>query len=73
VRFSVIIPTLDEADRIGTLVTALKGENFDEVIVVDGGSRDATVARAASAGATVVTSARGRGRQLGAGAPRGQR
>jgi rSAM/selenodomain-associated transferase 2 len=66
-RCSVIIPTLDEADRIGALVALLRGQGFDEIVVVDGGSRDATQERAAAAGARVFTTVRGRGRQLGAG------
>lgn len=40
----------------------------DEIVVVDGGSVDATVAIAEAAGARVVRAARGRGRQLAAGA-----
>lgn len=39
-----------------------------EVIVADGGSQDATARRAAQAGARVVPSPRGRGRQMNAGA-----
>lgn len=38
-----------------------------EVVVVDGGSTDGTPQRAAAAGARVVTSGRGRARQLGVG------
>jgi len=41
-----------------------------EVIVVDGGSRDATVERAQGMGATVVPAERGRARQQNAGARR---
>ncbi len=67
-RISVIIPTLDEADRIGALVAALMAQDFDEVVVADGGSGDATMQRACDAGARVVLSPRGRGRQLSAGA-----
>jgi rSAM/selenodomain-associated transferase 2 len=66
-RCSVIIPTLDEAERIGGLVAQLRQQGFDEIIVVDGGSKDATVACATAAGARVVSTSRGRGRQLGAG------
>ncbi len=39
-----------------------------EIIVADGGSTDTTTAIAAAAGATVVPTAKGRGRQLAAGA-----
>lgn len=60
---SVVIPTLDEGDRIGRLVPQLVRVGV-EVIVVDGGSRDATAERARAAGARVVESERGRARQL---------
>lgn len=42
------------------------------MIVVDGGSRDATAARAEAAGARVIASAPGRARQLAAGAEAAQ-
>jgi|CXWL01.1.fsa_nt_gi rSAM/selenodomain-associated transferase 2 len=67
-RVSVVIPTLDEAGRIETLIVGLIGQGFDEIVVADGGSRDATAALAAAAGALVVSTSRGRGRQLSAGA-----
>jgi rSAM/selenodomain-associated transferase 2 len=63
---SVVIPTLDEAERIGALVGSLLREGRDgvEVIVVDGGSADATPALARKAGAIVLRSDRGRAAQL---------
>lgn len=64
-RVAVVIPALDEADAIAAAVASARGA--DEVLVVDGGSRDATVARAREAGARVVAAARGRARQLEAG------
>ena len=60
---SVVIPTLDEAPRIGGLVRSLARPGV-EIIVVDGGSRDATSALAREAGAFVLESERGRARQL---------
>lgn len=60
---SVVIPTLDEAPRIGGLVRSLERPGV-EIIVVDGGSRDATLALARFAGAIVLESERGRARQL---------
>ncbi len=68
-RISVIIPTLDEAARIGALVEGLRQQDPDcEIVVADGGSRDATAREAAAAGARVVLSDAGRGRQLARGA-----
>ncbi len=72
----VIIPTLDAAAQIETTLTALAegpgGEQgarlIREIVVVDGGSVDDTVARARRAGARVISSPRGRGPQLAAGA-----
>lgn len=67
-RVSVIIPTLDEAERIAPLIDALRADSFDEVVVADGGSVDDTLERARAAGAIVVSAPRGRGKQLVAGA-----
>jgi glycosyltransferase involved in cell wall biosynthesis len=52
---SVVIPTFNEGDVIGDVVTALAGAGpWREIIVVDDGSIDDTAARAAAAGATVL-------------------
>lgn len=68
-RFSVVIPTLDEEAMVGKQVGhVLALEPGVEVIVADGGSKDATASRAADAGAVVVHGARGRGSQLNVGA-----
>lgn len=72
---SVIVPALNESESIeDTLRSALEafGEGVD-LVVVDGGSSDGTVARA-SRWARVVSAPRGRGVQLnaGAGQARGQ-
>ena len=68
-RIAAIIPVLDEEGAIGRVVTAMPRGWVDEVIVVDGGSRDATVAEAGAAGATVlVERARGYGRACARGA-----
>jgi glycosyltransferase involved in cell wall biosynthesis len=53
-RIAAIIPVLDEEGAIGRVVTAVPRGWVDEVIVVDGGSRDVTVAEAGAAGATVL-------------------
>ena len=39
---AVVIPTLDEAERIGSLLTALRAQGFAEIVVADGGSTDGT-------------------------------
>jgi glycosyltransferase involved in cell wall biosynthesis len=58
----VVIPTLDEETSIGEVVHSVPGELVRRVIVADGGSSDATVARAEAAGADVVAAGRGYGR-----------
>jgi rSAM/selenodomain-associated transferase 2 len=67
---SVVLPVLDEEAALGPTLAAVRSglEGDDELVVVDGGSRDRTVEIALSAGAEVVTGARGRGRQMNAGA-----
>ncbi|MGH6661439.1 MAG: glycosyltransferase, partial [Rhodospirillales bacterium] len=68
---SVVIPTLEEAQRLEPLLVALAKEPVaHEVIVADGGSSDATRAVAIAAGAKIVITPPGRGRQLRAGATR---
>lgn len=65
-RLSVVIPALNAADSLAATLAALDG--FDEIIVVDGGSRDGTAALARRLGARVIETAPGRGGQLAAGA-----
>lgn len=65
---SIVVPTLNEAGTIEVTLRALRADFGDcELVVVDGGSTDGTVAVAA-AHATVVHSAAGRATQLNAGA-----
>jgi rSAM/selenodomain-associated transferase 2 len=68
-RLSVIVPVLNEGATIGTHVAALARlrARGAEVIVVDGGSEDATVREAAAAD-RVIAAARGRAVQMNAGA-----
>ena len=54
VLLSVVIPTLNEADQIGALVSSLSWAG--EVLVADGGSTDDTVNIARRAGARVLES-----------------
>lgn len=66
---AVLVPTLNEADRIVALLHTLQADDFDEIIVVDGGSSDGTTDLARStlcSRLTVVEAPRGRGRQLAA-------
>src|SRR5215212_3463986 len=66
---SIIIPTLNEARSIGrTLDAVLSAAGGVEVIVVDGGSHDGTVETAHARGVKLLTSERGRGAQMHAGA-----
>ncbi|WP_436785858.1 glycosyltransferase [Yinghuangia sp. YIM S10712] len=60
---AVVIPAHDEERRIAATVRAALGiDGVDLVVVVDDGSRDATVATAAAAGAVVVRHGRNRGK-----------
>ena len=68
-RIAAIIPALDEEGAIGQVVAAIPRDWIDEVIVVDGGSRDLTVTVAGNAGARVVVEPRpGYGRACARGA-----
>lgn len=67
-QVSIIIPTLNEGDHIAPLVGDLVSLPGVEVIVADGNSSDDTVERAKAAGARLVHSAAGRGRQMNSGA-----
>ena len=65
---SVVVPVLNEADNIGPALGSIDGAQHIEVIVADGGSEDGSREIAATCGAQVITSARGRARQMNAGA-----
>jgi rSAM/selenodomain-associated transferase 2 len=71
-RLSIIIPALNEARGIASSLTALAPlrAHGHEVIVVDGGSSDDTVKRCADLADAVISSPKGRARQLNAGAAR---
>lgn len=69
---SVVIPTLNEAATIAGAIESVVAAG--QVIVVDGGSGDATCSIAESyTGVTLVTGAPGRGHQLAVGADRCER
>jgi glycosyltransferase involved in cell wall biosynthesis len=67
---SVILPVLDEAATIGAQLATLRElrERGTEVILVDGGSSDATVERARPAVDHLLAAAPGRARQMNLGA-----
>ena len=69
-RLSIVMPALNEAAGIGAALEALRPlrERGHEVIVADGGSADGTRDLAAGAADRVLTAARGRARQMNAGA-----
>jgi rSAM/selenodomain-associated transferase 2 len=69
-RISVIVPVLDEAPGVRAALAALAPlrARGHEVIVVDGGSDDATVDLARGAADRVITAPRGRASQMNAGA-----
>lgn len=70
VALSIIIPTLNEAERIVLLLKSLTEQYTEnvEVIVVDGGSTDDTVQQAEVVADQVLEVARGRAHQMNAGA-----
>jgi len=63
---SVVIPALNAAAGLPATLDSLGGAP-GEIILVDGGSTDATVALAQAAGARVISAPRGRGGQIAAG------
>ncbi len=68
-KFSVIIPTLNEAQTIQRCMAHVRAIGPEvEIIVADGGSTDNTVQLAQERGAIVCRSQRGKGPQLNAGA-----
>ncbi|MCK7522955.1 MAG: glycosyltransferase [Ignavibacteriales bacterium] len=69
VKYSVIIPTLNEEYFIRKNLGSIANNRDDvEIIVSDGGSTDETINAAKNHGALIVHSEKGRGLQLNAGA-----
>jgi rSAM/selenodomain-associated transferase 2 len=69
-RLSIIMPVLDEGERIATALDALVDLRVlgAEIVVVDGGSRDATIQRARLRADVVLKAPHGRAVQFNAGA-----
>jgi rSAM/selenodomain-associated transferase 2 len=69
-KLSIIMPVLDEGEGIAAALDALADlrARGTGVIVVDGGSRDATVQRARPRADRVILASRGRALQMNAGA-----
>jgi len=67
-KVSVVIPALNEAESIGSVVRSMPWGEIAECIVVDNGSTDGTADGARAAGARVVNSPRGYGAACVAGA-----
>ncbi len=67
-KISIIIPVLNEAATIQKTLSRFKDVSDVEVIVVDGGSEDDTVAMVQSSGFKVIFAAGGRASQMNAGA-----
>jgi rSAM/selenodomain-associated transferase 2 len=68
VDISVIVPTLDEEPQIAAAVASARAAGVREIIVVDGGSSDATVPLARRYADAVLSAPRGRAVQMNAGA-----
>jgi rSAM/selenodomain-associated transferase 2 len=73
---TIIIPVLNEEGTLGPLLDYLwrngHREGIREILVVDGGSTDHTIAVALKHGATVLSSPRGRAKQMNMGAGKAQ-
>jgi len=72
IRLSIIVPVLNEADHIAAALDVLAPlrQRGHEIIVVDGGSSDTSVALCRGRADTLIEGPRGRARQMNAGAAR---
>ena len=69
-QLSIVLPVLNEAQQLPGALECLRPARARgaEVIIVDGGSDDGTLATAARAGVRLVSSPKGRARQMNTGA-----
>ncbi len=71
-QISIIIPVLNEEKCMAATLKCIKeksaSQHIKEIVVVDGGSRDSTVAIAKQHGARVIEAPKGRAKQLNHGA-----
>ena len=67
-RISVVIPALDEEAQLAETIASARASGVGEIIVVDGGSRDATASVARQHADRILTASRGRAAQMNAGA-----
>ncbi|MCC3439837.1 MAG: glycosyltransferase [Oscillatoriales cyanobacterium] len=67
-KISIIIPVLNEAATIASVISTAQNAKNVEIIVADGGSNDGTAEIATSLGVRVVSSSQGRATQMNAGA-----
>jgi rSAM/selenodomain-associated transferase 2 len=65
---SVVVPTLEEGSSLAQTLIWARRSGADEIVVADGGSRDATRDVAVPLADTVLVAARGRAAQMNAGA-----
>lgn len=69
--FSIIVPVLNEGDRINLLIEQLRGRGFRpsyEIVVVDGDPQGGTIGGIRDRDVRAILSGTGRGRQMNAGA-----
>lgn len=71
-RISILIPVLNEEENLGKLLRHLTlnstTENIEEIICIDGGSVDKTIAIAEEQSIKIIHSKKGRARQMNMGA-----
>src|SRR5579862_4825924 len=69
-QLSIVLPVLNEAQQLPEALESLRParQRGAEVIIVDGGSDDGTLVTAARAGVRLVSSPKGRARQMNTGA-----